>query len=384
MNENASIKEGNITRKFSPVEKLQTNKSGSGNVKWIPESSINTNSLSVIKNGLYFAKDEGYTAYNSVNVNVSPEISPEIETNYKDAINSLDDDSFGSLDDLSKSLNIDLNDPNNLADLEEGLTNEGSIKGIDPETGKIKQISTDSEGNIEEEEIPWAEGEGSYHAVSDVTGSVPISIGNAFAWSGFGRYGGPPDRDWMYYYWLTSDAPIFAYYVGNNFYTHSAASKPVSATWVLYAFSLDGEKELKNSGSVQDATGKTIHGKTVYSIGVSGGTNRGQRGAYPSNAGDTGAPLMSIDDILYTMAYGDITQDVEINPVETHDETFYGTPDISYNGKAYMIPDREPPLQYDSEANLIYQSDGSTTNIYTIEDATTLGLILCVGVMRDG
>ena len=28
MNANASIKEGDITRKFSPVEKLQTNKGG--------------------------------------------------------------------------------------------------------------------------------------------------------------------------------------------------------------------------------------------------------------------------------------------------------------------------------------------------------------------
>lgn len=163
MNKNAAIIEGDTTKKFNPVSKVKVSNSDTGESTWIPEDSKETHSLSVIKNGIYYAASEGYTAYDTVTVNVSS----ETEVNYEGIIADMPDladlglydlDDLEGLDGLDLDLD-ELQDLENLildGDLEEGEipTSGSTIKGIDPDTGETLEVGLDEDGNLLEQALP--------------------------------------------------------------------------------------------------------------------------------------------------------------------------------------------------------------------------------------
>lgn len=163
MNKNAAIIEGDTTKKFNPVSKVKVSNSGTGESTWIPEDSKETHSLSVTKNGIYYAASEGYTAYDTVTVNVSS----ETEVNYEGILMDMPDladlglydlDDLEGLDGLDLDLD-ELQDLENLildGDLEEGEipTSSTKIKGIDPDSGELHEVGLDQDGNLMEQALP--------------------------------------------------------------------------------------------------------------------------------------------------------------------------------------------------------------------------------------
>lgn len=163
MNKNAAIIEGDITKKFNPVSKVKVSNSDTGESTWIPEESKETHSLSVIKNGIYYAASEGYTAYDTVTVNVSS----ETEVNYEGIIADMPDLAdlgLYDLDDLEglEGLDLDLDELQDLenlildGDLAEGEIPESgaTIKGIDPDSGETLEVGLDEDGNLMEQVLP--------------------------------------------------------------------------------------------------------------------------------------------------------------------------------------------------------------------------------------
>lgn len=163
MNKNAAIIEGDTTKKFNPVSKVKVSNSDTGESTWVPEESKETHSLSVIKNGIYYAASEGYTAYDTVTVNVSS----ETEVNYEGILADMPDLAdlgLYDLDDLEglEGLDLDLEELQDLenlildGDLEEGEipTSGSTIKGIDPDTGETLEVGLDEDGNLMEQALP--------------------------------------------------------------------------------------------------------------------------------------------------------------------------------------------------------------------------------------
>ena len=163
MNKNAAIIEGDTTKKFIPVSKVKVSNSDTGESTWIPEDSKETHSLSVIKNGIYYAASEGLTAYDIVTVNVSS----ETEVNYEGIIADMPDLAdlgLYDLDDLEglEGLDLDLDELQDLenlildGDLEEGEipTSGSTIKGIDPDSGETLEVGLDEDGNLMEQALP--------------------------------------------------------------------------------------------------------------------------------------------------------------------------------------------------------------------------------------
>lgn len=180
MSKNVSVKEGNIARKFRPVDRLNVvtdNEHG----MWKPESAFKLGTLHVSENGIYIASLNGYAAYSEIDVRVTDKlgsddpdsydyITPDPE-NYPDVWNpdtgdwdetelndpdewelpeefdetdlDLDETEFdpydpeNSLDDFDPSdldiSNIKLEDPK--------LPKETKLKGIDPDTGLETEVT---------------------------------------------------------------------------------------------------------------------------------------------------------------------------------------------------------------------------------------------------
>lgn len=163
MNKNAAIIEGDITKKFNPVSKVKVSNSDTGESTWIPEDSKETHSLSVIKNGIYYAASEGYTAYDTVTVNVSS----ETEVNYEGILADMPDLADLGLYDLEDlegldGLDLDLDELEDLenllldGDLAKGEipTSGSTIKGIDPDSGEMHEVGLDQDGNLMEQVLP--------------------------------------------------------------------------------------------------------------------------------------------------------------------------------------------------------------------------------------
>ena len=161
MNKSTTIVEGGISRKITPVNKVKVKNSGSGKSMWIPEDAKPVRSLSVTKNGFYYAVNDGYTAYDQVTVNVSSEAEVSLE-------DLLDDLGLGDLSDIGDLGSIgvhSLDDLKDIADLSDedmkdiedaAMNGTDKVKGIDPDTEELHEISKDAEGNLTESRLPDA------------------------------------------------------------------------------------------------------------------------------------------------------------------------------------------------------------------------------------
>ena len=105
MSESASILEGEISREFSPVDKLKVNNQGEGLSFWVPADGIELSSLTASENGLFLAFEDECDAYDEVEVDVPEDVA----------------------DTEDKSGKITGKDPNDGNDYEVGLGDDGTL-----------------------------------------------------------------------------------------------------------------------------------------------------------------------------------------------------------------------------------------------------------------
>lgn len=71
MSKNIVIQEGGINKTLNAIKKIQTAKSGNGEVLWVPEEEVQLTSKHISKNGTYKASNDNAYGYKSVTVNVA-------------------------------------------------------------------------------------------------------------------------------------------------------------------------------------------------------------------------------------------------------------------------------------------------------------------------
>ena len=71
MNETVTIKEGGLTRRLAPIDKLKINTTDNKDSTWVSAGKTNTGVLHASENGIYIASEEGYEAYSEVIVRVT-------------------------------------------------------------------------------------------------------------------------------------------------------------------------------------------------------------------------------------------------------------------------------------------------------------------------
>ena len=180
MNENVSIKEGNITRKFAPIDKVKVDNTDGTQSIWVPEDDLKTGVLYASDNGIYIASEDGYDAYSEVVIRVEKRIDDgdlidESDTDWKDIDFDGDIGDFDELDnwdvDTLEEFSDDLEGFDDLFNDEDKWDEEkekpitedemgdfdgDSLYGIDPETGNEMEVSLDEDGFLDEEYIPWS------------------------------------------------------------------------------------------------------------------------------------------------------------------------------------------------------------------------------------
>lgn len=178
MNENVSIKEGNITRKFAPIDKVKVDNTDGTQSIWVPEDDLKTGVLYASDNGIYIASEDGYDAYSEVVIRVEKRIDDgdlidESDTDWKDIDFDGDIGNFDELDnwdvDTLEEFSDDLEGFDDLFNDEDKWDEEkekpitedemddfdgDSISGIDPETGNEMEVSLDEDGFLDEEVLP--------------------------------------------------------------------------------------------------------------------------------------------------------------------------------------------------------------------------------------
>lgn len=68
MSKNIIIQEGGVNKTLNAIKKIQTTKSGNGEVLWVPEEEVKLTTKNIKKDGTYIAKDDGAYGYSKVTV----------------------------------------------------------------------------------------------------------------------------------------------------------------------------------------------------------------------------------------------------------------------------------------------------------------------------
>lgn len=169
MNETVTIKEGSLTRRLAPVDKLKVNTTDNKDSMWVPTGNSNTGVLHASENGIYIASEDGYEAYSEVIVRVTKD-SYEGDTSFDDwdyetpdmdldnwdpeTIEDFEldpdgfDDIFNNEDewkDIDKPINIKMDNPK---------IQDTKISGIDPVTGNEMEVGLDADGYLTESTLP--------------------------------------------------------------------------------------------------------------------------------------------------------------------------------------------------------------------------------------
>ena len=141
MSKNIIIQEGGINKTLNGIKKIQTAKSGGGDVLWILEEDIKTGNKTIKKNGVYYAKTDGLTGYVKVNVNVPGGKSKTNSDGY------LVDDDGDTVDEYGNKTKDSGKDPVKPKPSSGGDgDSEGSNPGVvgkDPDDGNEYHIKTD-------------------------------------------------------------------------------------------------------------------------------------------------------------------------------------------------------------------------------------------------
>ena len=169
MNETVTIKEGGLTRRLAPIDKLKVNTTDNKESMWVPTKNGNTGVLHASENGIYIASEDGYEAYSEVIVRVTKD-SYEGDTSFDDwdyetpdmdlsnwdpeTIEDFEldpdgfDDVFNNEDewkDIDKPIDIKMDNPK---------IQDTKISGIDPVTGNEMEVGLDEDGYLTESTLP--------------------------------------------------------------------------------------------------------------------------------------------------------------------------------------------------------------------------------------
>ncbi len=169
MNETVTIKEGGLTRRLAPIDKLKVNTTDNKESTWVSAGKANTGVLHASENGIYIASEDGYEAYSEVVVRVTKD-SFEGDTSFDDwdyetpdmdldnwdpeTIEDFEldpdgfDDVFNNEDewkDIDKPIDIKMDNPK---------IQDTKISGIDPVTGNEMEVGLDADGYLTESTLP--------------------------------------------------------------------------------------------------------------------------------------------------------------------------------------------------------------------------------------
>jgi hypothetical protein len=180
MNNTITIKEGNITRRLAPIDKLKVNTTDNKDSMWVPAERGNTGVLYASENGIYIASEDGYEAYSEVVVRVTEESfygdndfdhwDYEVPTDFPDLWDSLTLEDFNidplAFDDLFNNKDVwDMDIPDlpdkidfKMKDLKTKKPKKEKITGIDPVSGNEMAVGIDNFGRLTEEILPTSIG----------------------------------------------------------------------------------------------------------------------------------------------------------------------------------------------------------------------------------
>ena len=169
MNETVIIKEGGLTRRLAPIDKLKINTTDNKESTWVPDDKSKIGVLHASENGIYIASEDGYEAYSEVIVRVTKD-SFEGDTSFDDwdyetpdmdlsnwdpeTIEEFEndpeafDDIFNDEDewkDIDKPIDIKMNNPK-IKDIK--------ISGVDPISGNDMEVGLDEDGYLTESTLP--------------------------------------------------------------------------------------------------------------------------------------------------------------------------------------------------------------------------------------
>jgi hypothetical protein len=169
MNETVVIKEGGLTRRLAPIDKLKVNTTDNKDSTWVSAGKANTGVLHASENGIYIASEDGYEAYSEVIVRVTKD-SFEGDTSFDDwdyetpdmdldnwdpeTIEEFENDPEGFDDvfnngdewkDIDKPIDIKMDNPK---------IQDTKISGIDPVTGNEMEVGLDEDGYLTESTLP--------------------------------------------------------------------------------------------------------------------------------------------------------------------------------------------------------------------------------------
>lgn len=185
MSKNISIKEGDVARKFRPVDRLNII-TDNAPAMWKPEDTFRTGTLHVSENGIYIASLNGYAAYDEIDVRVTDKVGSIDPSDYdyitpdmdfpdvwdesaldfdEDELN--DPDEWPDYDDYDDSDETDYDpydpesspedfDPKKVKPKKIKFKNpkEKKIKGVDPVSGQEYEVTaTEPEGEVGDTEL---------------------------------------------------------------------------------------------------------------------------------------------------------------------------------------------------------------------------------------
>jgi hypothetical protein len=169
MNDTITIKEGNITRRLAPIDKLKVNTTDNKDSMWVSTGNANTGVLHASENGIYIASEDGYEAYSEVIVRVTKD-SYEGDTTFDDwdyetpdmDLDNWDPGTIEEFENDPEGFDEVFNDEDEWKDIDKPIEikmdnpkiQDTKISGIDPVTGNEMEVGLDENGYLTESTLP--------------------------------------------------------------------------------------------------------------------------------------------------------------------------------------------------------------------------------------
>lgn len=169
MNETVIIKEGGLTRRLAPIDKLKVNTKDNKDSTWVSAGKANTGVLHASENGIYIASEDGYEAYSEVIVRVTKD-SFEGDTSFDDwdyetpdmDLSNWDPETIEEFENDPEAFDEVFNDEEEWKDIDKPIDikmdnpkiQDTKISGIDPVTGNEMEVGLDEDGYLTESTLP--------------------------------------------------------------------------------------------------------------------------------------------------------------------------------------------------------------------------------------
>ena len=169
MNETVTIKEGGLTRRLAPIDKLKVNTTDNKESTWVSAGKANTGVLHASENGIYIASEVGYEAYSDVFVRVTKD-SYEGDTSFDDwdyetpdmDLSNWDPETIEEFENDPEAFDEVFNNEDEWKDIDKPIDikmdnpkiQDTKISGIDPVTGNEMEVGLDEDGYLTETTLP--------------------------------------------------------------------------------------------------------------------------------------------------------------------------------------------------------------------------------------